>query len=189
MSEKPHGAGRSSFDLVDSGAVFERIIVRPDTVLLDLGCGAGNYSLAAAGRMGTSFRVIGMDLWLEGVKALREAAKSRGHDNVLAVQADAARPLPLAGDSVDAVLMATVFHDLVQGGAHEAALGEIARVLRPAGRLAVVEFKVVEGPPGPPASVRIGPDKLAGMFAAAGFVQRGSIDAGEFTYLSVFSSK
>lgn len=83
--------------------------------------------------------------------------------------------------------MATVFHDLVQGRTHKAALGEINRVIRSAGRLAVVEFKVLEGPPGPPSSVRIGPDKLAGMLLPAGFTQTERLEPGEFTSLSIFS--
>jgi ubiquinone/menaquinone biosynthesis C-methylase UbiE len=186
MTRKPHGAGRSSIDLVDLDPVFEHLIVRPDTTLLDVGCGEGNYVLAAAERLDPEARIVGVDLWSEGVDKLRSEAAGRGFDNIVAVQADAAGPLPLEDGSVDAVLMATVFHDLVRGGAHEGSLREIARVLGPEGRFVVVEFEVRDGPPGPPASSRIGPDKLEEMLGSAGFSRSEHLEVGEHTYMSVF---
>lgn len=187
MRDKPYGAGKSSIDLVDLDVLFSRLLVKTDMVFVDLGCGAGNFTLAAAERLGDEARVIGVDLWPEGIAALRKEAAQRNLDTIQAIHSDAGGPLPIESGSVDACLMATVFHDLVHGGSHMGALSEIARILKPAGSLVVVEFKVMEGPPGPPGHVRIGPDQLAKMIEPSGFAQSEHADTGGHTYLSVFN--
>jgi ubiquinone/menaquinone biosynthesis C-methylase UbiE len=87
---------------------------------------------------------------------------------------------------VDAVLMATVLHDLAQVGTAKGALGETVRVLRPEGRLHVVEFVKVDGPPGPPRSVRISPEELVEVVGPFGFREERSVETGPSTYLSTF---
>jgi len=187
MGDKPYGAGKSSIDLVDVEVVAAKLGAGPEMTLLDLGCGEGRYSLALAGRLGPGVKIIGVDLWQDGVEALRAEAARQGFSSIRAVHADAAGPLPIEDHDVDACLMATVFHDLVHGGSHDGALSEITRVMRPSGLLAVVEFKVMPGPPGPPQHVRIGPDKLARMIEPAGFAAAGTVDVGQHTYLSLFN--
>lgn len=186
MTGKPHGAGKSSIDLMDVNALMQRLIVRPDMTMLDLGCGEGNYTLAAAERLEPGAEIIAADLWQEGIERLAAKAREKGLDFIRTVHVDAAGPLPVEDESVDAALMATVFHDLVHGGSHQGALAELSRVLRPGGALAIVEFKVMDGPPGPPAHVRIGPDDLSAMISPAGFTENERLDAGEHLYLSIF---
>jgi ubiquinone/menaquinone biosynthesis C-methylase UbiE len=185
MNHAPHGAGKSSIDLVDLEALLDRLVTSTEMSLLDLGCGVGNYSLAAAERLGPGARVIALDLWQEGVETLSRRAEERGIGFIETARADAAGPLPLADGSMDAVLMATMFHDL-PADKRPRALAEIARVLRPWGGLCVVEFKVRDGPPGPPGHVRIGPEELAAAITPAGFEEAERLDLGEHTYLGVF---
>ncbi|NDY43156.1 methyltransferase domain-containing protein [Dissulfurirhabdus thermomarina] len=180
----PTAAGKSSFDLVDTEAVFAALALRPGETLLDLGCGVGNYALAAA-RRHPEAAVVAVDLWADGVAELSRRAEAAGLRNVTAHVADAGR-LPLVDAGVDAVLMATVLHDLAADGRGRAALAEAARVLRPGGRLAVVEFRTVEGPPGPPLALRLGPDEVASRAAVHGFRRRAVTDAGPWTYLALF---
>jgi ubiquinone/menaquinone biosynthesis C-methylase UbiE len=82
--------------------------------------------------------------------------------------------------------MATVLHDLVEDGTHHGALKEIVRVLKPAGLLAVVEFKKMPGPPGPPEKVRLSPEELLQILVPLGFQYRDTADLGTATYLSLF---
>ncbi len=63
------------------------------------------------------------------------------------------------------------------------AMNEIARVLKPGGRLCIIEFKKVEDGPGPPLSVRLSPEETEEVVAPLGFVKDRVTDVGPFHYL------
>lgn len=110
-----------------------------DTVLLDAGCGTGNYAAALTPHVS---RLIGVDLnpgMLRAAHAKLAPAIARGH--VELHEADLAC-LPLADDSVDGVMVNQVLHHLPGGEADDWAsrrrvLAEFARVLRPGGVLVI----------------------------------------------------
>lgn len=103
----------------------------PGGVLLDLACGTGDFAEAA--RAG-GYRVVGMDLsW--GMLAANRAEAARA-------QADAAA-LPLRDGAVDGVVCGYALRNFTDLGA---CLAEAGRVLRPGGRLALLE--VAEPPSG-----------------------------------------
>ncbi len=186
MAHQPTAAGKSSFDLIDVGAFLSALELTPGTVLLDLACGAGNYAVEIARRLGGMGTVHALDLWEEGIDRLKLRAGSLGLDNVQASVVDVSKGIPLADASVDICLMATVLHDLIADGTHEGALSEVVRVLKPAGRLAVVEFKKMPGPPGPPEAIRLSPEALERVLAPLGFRQTATCELGAETYFSRF---
>ena len=81
-SRKPPGAGKSSYDLIDPGALWAGLDLPRGITFLDLGCGQGNYSLAAASRIGPTGVVYAVDLWEEGIAALSERAAREGRANL-----------------------------------------------------------------------------------------------------------
>jgi ubiquinone/menaquinone biosynthesis C-methylase UbiE len=183
----PIAAGKSSFDLVNPDLVLAELRLQHGTVLLDLACGVGNYTLAAAAIIGPAGAVHAFDLWPEGIATLRERARSRGLTQIQAEVADVSGRLPLPDRSADAALMATVLHDLVEEGAGEGALREAARLLRPGGRLAVVEFEKVDSHPGPPAAIRLSPDQVEALVVPFGFRRERLLRIGDPLYLLSFS--
>ena len=73
---KPTGAGKSSFGLIDTAKFFQALELKKGVTFLDVACGRGNYSMAAAEIIGPNGRVFALDLWEEGILSLRnEAAK------------------------------------------------------------------------------------------------------------------
>lgn len=181
--QKPPGAGKSSFDLIDAEKLFAELDLQPTSVFLDLGCGRGAYTLAAARRIGGKGLVYGIDLWSEGIAALHEQADAEDFSHVRAMVGDAGNLAAVPNGSVDICLLGTVLHDLVQTGVARAALEEIAKVLKPNGTLAVVEFKKIEGPPGPPVTIRMAPAEVERQVAACGFTSDASVDLGPYNYL------
>jgi demethylmenaquinone methyltransferase/2-methoxy-6-polyprenyl-1,4-benzoquinol methylase len=109
--------------------------IAPGERLLDLACGTGDIAELAA-REGA--RVTGIDL----TPAMLEVARRRlGRPGVALVAGDM-MALPASTASVDAV---TVGYGLRNVPSLEIALAEIARVLRPGGRLLALDFN---NPPG-----------------------------------------
>ncbi len=183
---KPTGAGKSSFELIDPDKLFSALGLGEDTVLLDAACGRGTYSLAAAQFIGSVGRLYAFDLWEEGIAALKQAISSRPKSPLVAGVADITRHIPLDDHCVDVCLLATVLHDLIQDGMAEGALREITRVLKPSGKLAVVEFKKIEGPPGPPLRIRIAAEAVAARLRPFAFHLNRVLDLGAFNYLALF---
>ncbi|GAB6907398.1 Ubiquinone/menaquinone biosynthesis methyltransferase UbiE [Desulfosarcina cetonica] len=184
MHRKPTAAGKSSFDLIDVERFFTTLNLSEKTTFLDLACGAGNYALAVAERIGGTVHAV--DLWADGIDRLNQQAEARNLANIEAAVCDVSRSLPLETDSVDICLMATVLHDLIQDGIHTGALKEVVRVLKPDSRLAVVEFKKQPGPPGPPEHIRLSPEELDAVLVPLGFQGRETVDLGAAVYMSLY---
>lgn len=129
-------AATASFAGVGNPHVIEPIQV--GETLLDIGCGAGMDLLLAAKRVGPSGRAIGVDMTPEMRERARTSARTLGLIQV-EVQAGDAETLPVEDASVDAVLSNGVLN-LVPD--KRKAYAEIARVLRPGGRLLMADIAV-----------------------------------------------
>ncbi len=103
--------------------------------VLDVGCGTGLLALAAAGLADS---VVALDVSPRMLLEVQSAADARGLRNLSVVCADAAQ-LPLASDGMDCVMSSYALHHL-DHRAKLAALAEARRVLRPGGRLVVVDM-------------------------------------------------
>lgn len=104
------GRGPSSFWMHDATVVFEALALKSGDTFLDLGCGPGDYTLAAARIVGPSGRIIAMDKWPYQIDALRNTASSQGPDNINAMVGDITKTLPVGDRSVDLCLLSTVLH-------------------------------------------------------------------------------
>jgi ubiquinone/menaquinone biosynthesis C-methylase UbiE len=185
---KPPGAGKSSFDLIEPEKLLGELPLRKDMLFLDLGCGAGDYTLAVAEVIGKHGVVVALDLWEEGIETLQERAAAAGRNNLRPMQVDISKLLPLGDGSVDLCLMATVLHDLVESGSAAGTLKEAQRVLKPGGALAIVEFDKVAGPPGPPLRIRLTPEEVENLAAPYGFKKSRMARVGPYNYLLLFTN-
>jgi SAM-dependent methyltransferase len=107
-------------------------------MVVDIGCGAGIDSLIAAKMVGATGRVIGVDLTPEMVAKARAGAEQAGTANVEFRQG-LAESLPVKDSWADVAIsngVLNLFPDKLAG------LREVARVLRPGGRLQVGDILV-----------------------------------------------
>lgn len=115
-------------------ALLDRAALAPGEALLDVGCGAGALSLAAAARVAPGGSVTGIDISPDLVaEGTRRAAAERPPVPVRFLAADAART-PLPPDGADCLLsrFGTMFFS--DPGA---AFSHLHSLLRPSGRLAL----------------------------------------------------
>lgn len=115
------------------GAPLEHLDLQPGETVVDLGSGAGIDALIAARAVGPEGRVIGIDMTPEMLAKARSnaAAAGAGHVDFREGRLEA---LPIDNDSVDAITSNCVIN-LVPD--KRKVFSEIARVLKPGGRLVV----------------------------------------------------
>jgi ubiquinone/menaquinone biosynthesis C-methylase UbiE len=111
--------------------------VQPGERLLDIGCATGTLALAARKRVGRDGQVNGIDPSERMIARARAKARRRGVD--VAFDVAVAQELPFADGAFDVVLCTLVAHQLPHGHRRRC-FAEMHRVLRPSGRLLLVDL-------------------------------------------------
>ncbi|MDY6918519.1 MAG: methyltransferase domain-containing protein [Chloroflexota bacterium] len=188
--EDSHGHGKgghvqSSFWMHDPERVFAALGLRQGDAFPDLGCGPGDYAIEASRIVGDSGAVYALDRSEEAIERLTEEAGSQGVGNIKPVVSDITRPLPIDDACIDVCLMATVLHvpDVVRS--EDGVLEEIRRVLKPCGRVAIIECKKKDMPIGPPLSMRLSPQEVEALMTPHGLERTGAVDLG-YNYMVQF---
>jgi SAM-dependent methyltransferase len=125
--------------------LLNRIPWRGDERVLDVGCGRGLLTVAAAHRVPRG-SVVGVDVWnaaaLSGNRSdsVLRNARSEGVANRVEVKQGDARHLPFEEASFDAVVSNFVVHELKSRQDREQMMREVARVLKPGGHIALIDF-------------------------------------------------
>jgi SAM-dependent methyltransferase len=126
--------------------LLDRLSLRGDERVLDLGCGRGAVLLMAAQHLATG-RAVGVDLWRtfdqsgNSAEATRRNAVAEGvADRVELVTGDMTA-LPFEGNSFDVILSNFAIHNIGWRGGRAKAISEAVRVLRPGGRLRIVDVR------------------------------------------------
>jgi SAM-dependent methyltransferase len=132
---KPRSGGR----LIDS------IPWRGDECVLDVGCGHGLLLIEAARRL-TTGRAVGVDVWRQKDQwhnsrgATIDTVRDAGVADRVEVSGADARALPFRDDTFDVVVSSLVIHNISDREGRAQAVREIARVLRPGGRVAILDI-------------------------------------------------
>ncbi len=130
---------------VGVGNPFSLGPIQPGASVLDLGCGAGFDACVAAFAVGPSGRVVGCDLSADMLHVANAGREDLCLSNIGFVQGDL-EDLPLATAGIDVALSNGVLN-LVPD--KPKALREIARVLKPGGRLQACDMSLVADAPPP----------------------------------------
>jgi ubiquinone/menaquinone biosynthesis C-methylase UbiE len=120
---------------ITRGRLIEILQPRAGERVLEIGPGTGYYTFEMAGRLDGG-QVDIFDIQQEMIEHVVREANKRGVTNVNPARGDA-QSLPYSGDSFDAVVLITVLGEIPD---QERALKEVARVLKPGGRLIVGEM-------------------------------------------------
>jgi len=145
------------------GAPLDFLDLMPGETVLDLGSGAGFDAFLAARHVADTGRVIGVDMTPEMIEKARANAVEGGFTNV-EFRLGRLESLPLEDSSVDAVTSNCVIN-LVPD--KSVVFREVARVLRPGGRLVISDI-LLDGP----LPAAIATDVLAYVGCVAGAMER-----------------
>jgi arsenite methyltransferase len=119
---------------------------RGDERVLDVGCGRGLLLIGAARRLPTG-RAVGLDLWRSQGQAGNDPAatmanaKAEGVAERVELRVGDARQLPFDEQTFDVVVSSMALHNIPGAVGRAAAVGEIVRVLKPGGRVAILDFR------------------------------------------------
>jgi ubiquinone/menaquinone biosynthesis C-methylase UbiE len=160
--------------------------LREGMKVADFGSGTGHYAKAAAGVVGASGKVYAVDIQEDVLKHARQNAHQGHHHVIEVVWGDIERKggTKLRDFSMDAVMLANTLFQIE----HRAGLvDEIKRVLKPEGKLLVIDWTQSHGGMGPHHEAVVNEAQAIELFEGAGFRKEKAFSAGPHHYGIVFS--
>ena len=145
--------------------VMDALHVADSTVVADLGAGGGWFTVRLARRVGPNGKVYALDVQRLMIEAIRRRVQREGYQNVEAVLGDDDDPRIPAAARMDAVLIVDAFHEMRNP---VVLLQNVARTLKPMGRIGIIDYLPGEGGPGPGPEERVPTSVVVSEAAAAG---------------------
>ncbi len=126
--------------------ILDRLGLKGDERVLDLGCGRGAVLMTAAARL-TSGRAFGVDIWRRAdqsgnaADATRRNARAENVAGKVLLLTGDMTALPFRSGTFDLVTSNVAIHNIKGADGRLRALDEAIRVLRPGGRLALADLR------------------------------------------------
>jgi SAM-dependent methyltransferase len=153
-----------------------KVGARPGLTVADVGCGPGFFTLAAARAIAPTGVVYAIDVETAMLDLVQKRAAAADLVN-LETRRSTGERIPLDDASVDLAICGLVLHDLDD---RAALVGELARITRPAGHIAVVEWTLEVGDT---RRNRLAPEQVVQLLAEVGRTPASVTPSGAKQYL------
>ena len=144
--------------------IMDAMGVADASVVGDIGAGSGWFTIRLARRVGPRGIVYAEDVQKEMINATLRRVGREGFNNVKAVLGSKNDPR-LPASSLDAVLMVDAYHEVED---RVSMLANLAKALKPGGRLGIIDFRLDGTGPGPDPEERVSPDVVVNDATKAG---------------------
>lgn len=144
--------------------IMDVLGIADGAVVADLGAGSGWFTVRLARRVGPNGIVYAEDIQREMIEATERRVDREGLRNVRTILGAPADP-KLPEGRVDVVLIVDTYHEMEDP---VGLLRNVARALKPQGRVGFVDYRKEEGGPGPSLADRVHPDEIRRDIDAAG---------------------
>lgn len=153
----------------------------------DMGTGSGHYALIASTIVGPSGRVYAIDVQEDILSNLKDSAQREHRRNIETIWGDIEKPYgtKLRDGLLDAAILSNTLFQLEH---KERAIKEVARILKPGGKLLVVDWAGAYGGMGPSADLVVSEDSAEELFIGNGFYKSKSFRAGPHHYAILFTT-
>lgn len=128
--------GEARDEVATRAAYLDLLGVEPGQRVLEVGCGTGVVLRDVARRVAPDGRAVGLDPSQHLLHVARELAQQAGLGRLIELRTGDARALPFADATFDVALAVTTLSHVPEG---ERAVPELARVVRPGGRVGVLD--------------------------------------------------
>ena len=167
--------------------VFKKIGLEEGMHVGDLGCGnLAYYALTSAKLVGKSGQVYAIDILKSALSVVDARIAQENLKNIRTVWSNlelvGATNVPPA--SLD---VAFIHNVLFQAGEHDNFLEETARLLKPGGKVMIIDWKKISSPFGPPVKDRPEPQLIKDMSTKAGLKLMEEFEAGPYHFGLIFT--
>lgn len=156
--------GRSTESFIDAQDVISKLNLKGNEVFMDAGCGDGHVAMIAHNMMDNDAIIYALDVYQPSIEDIEKDLKAEEITNVIPIQSDIAGDISLDDDTVDVCLLINVFHHFVSQENTDDAIAELKRIIKPEGKIAVMDYKKMDTGYGPPLKFKRNPAEIEEMF-------------------------
>lgn len=179
-AKTPHQHRRKSSEkLLDKQIILQFLGIREGFTIIDAGCGNGYMAKEFSKILRGTGKIYAIDPDAEAMEIL---GKETSGTNIETMTADITTKTKIENSSIDLIYMSTVFHGF-SAEQKKSFKNEINRLLKPEGRLAIVEIMKGNTPFGPPVEMRYSAEELKREIDLVPLV---TVHAGEYFYMQIF---
>jgi len=169
----------------DPQKIVDQLGISPGMHIADIGSGAGFYSIACGKAVGPTGKVYAVDVQKELLERLKNSATAEDVHNIQTIWGDVEidRGTKIRDNAVDLALAVNIFFQVEE---KTVLSKELARIVKPGGRVLVVDWTDSFGGLGPQSEHVITAENVVALLEAQGLKRDGEVEAGAHHYGLMF---